>query len=146
MKDDQEVTGWRLLAKARTQVAAVTAEFQRGLSSVKDPAQRKSLADAYAEIIQRDVWKARASRVRSTDVQPAIADGKPKRSRKAVAAAIASAAALIGVVIVMRVINAPAEDESVITAPPEPAVPAETPADPAAESVVGSKPPEAGGL
>lgn len=50
-----------LIAKARHQMAAITSEFQRGLSAVKDPEQRRQLTSAYLEMIQKYLAKAQDS-------------------------------------------------------------------------------------
>jgi 23S rRNA A2030 N6-methylase RlmJ len=50
-----------LIAKARHQMAAVTSEFQRGLSAVKDPAQRRQLTSAYLDMVRKYLDRAQDS-------------------------------------------------------------------------------------
>jgi hypothetical protein len=122
MSDDQASVQRELLARARKQMTAVTREFQRGLSSVKDPVQRKRLTDAYAELMQRYLAKARSIRARSEDTQPTIGDStedeaaKAGRSGKSIAVGLGLAAAALGAAAALRAIRASDEDEVVITA------------------------------
>jgi hypothetical protein len=81
MTEDEEHVRIDMITKARTQLAAVTKEFQRGLTTVKDPAQRRKLTDAYLDVVQKYLAKAQESlthyRSKSQPAEPADADQTP---------------------------------------------------------------------
>jgi hypothetical protein len=148
VRNDQATAQWLTLAKAKTQLAGISGEFRRGLSTVNDPVERKRLVDAYTKLIQNYGAKVRA---RSRDMEATVDDGatfvdpdngKATRPHTAVAAAVAIGAALLAAVIAVRAMHGPNEDEYVIT-PPEPESPAQTPTGPAAEVDAETMPPAA---
>ena len=73
-----------LIAKARHQIAAITNEFQRGLSAVKDPAQRGQHTSAYLDMARKYLDRAqdslashRAGKRQPTTTPPGTADSFP---------------------------------------------------------------------
>lgn len=144
MSGNQTGTQRELLAEARKQLAWVTKEFQLGLSTVKDPVQRRRLADAYTQLMHRYVTKVRASVGTHNDVPVIVDDSadvetrKSKTTGKAVAAVTGLGVAAVSAV---RAIGRSRDGEQVTVAPPETAVPlSETAVDPPARSVLDPPP------
>jgi alkanesulfonate monooxygenase SsuD/methylene tetrahydromethanopterin reductase-like flavin-dependent oxidoreductase (luciferase family) len=81
MTEDQDRGKSDMIAKARTQLAAVTKEFQHGLTTVKDPVQRRKLADNYLDVVQKYLAKAQDSlahyRSKNQTTEPADPDQAP---------------------------------------------------------------------
>jgi hypothetical protein len=81
MSEDEARRKSELISKAKAQLAAVTTEFQRGLTAVKDPAQRRKLTDAYLDLVQKYLAKAQDSlahhRSKDQPTQPTNPDDGP---------------------------------------------------------------------
>lgn len=53
-----------LLSRARTQLAAASAEFQQSLSKIKDPGTRRELTTSYVHLLRNYLGKAQTTLTR----------------------------------------------------------------------------------